>query len=218
MKIDLHCHTKYSNDALSDPYETIQKALKKGLDGIAITDHDTTAGWNDAINAANKLNAKLILGEEIKSKNGDILGLFLKKEIKMKGEDPEKIINEIHSQNGIAIIPHPFASKKPFKNIEKYINMIDGIEIYNARRFINKDNKRAKKFSQKYPELIITAGSDAHTASGVGYAYIESPANNLEKFKKDILSKNVTWFGKKAPMIYLLVPTIKKISLKFLIV
>lgn len=212
MKIDLHCHTKYSKDAFSSLEDIFKRVKKKGLDGIAITDHDNTEGWEDAIKAAEKHKMQIVLGEEIKSKNGDILGLFLKKGINMRGGDPEEIINAIHAQGGVAIIPHPFASKKPFKNIEKYIDIVDGIEIFNARRFITKDNKKAKEFSEKYPQLNITAGSDAHIVFGVGYAYIESPAKNLDEFKKDILSKNVKWFGKKAPMIYLLVPTVKKIK------
>ena len=54
-----------------------------------------------------RLNAILILGEEIKSSKGDILGLFLQEEIKMKGYSPEEVIKEIHRQGGVAIIPHP---------------------------------------------------------------------------------------------------------------
>ena len=108
MKIDLHCHTYYSNDALSSQYDVIKEALKKGLNGVAITDHDTISGWKDAVKAANELNAFVILGEEIKSNEGDILGLFLKEEIKMKGCSTVQIINEIHRQEGLAIIPHPF--------------------------------------------------------------------------------------------------------------
>ena len=212
MKIDMHCHTKYSKDALASPSEIFKKLKKKGLDGFAITDHDNTNGWEDALLAAKENNMFLILGEEIKSKNGDILGLFLNKEIKMKGEEPEKIIEEIHNQNGIAIIPHPFDLKKPFKDIEKYIDLVDGIEIFNARRFVSKENSRALDLSLKHPNLAITAGSDAHALGGVGFAYIESSAKTTEEFKKDILLKNVKWQGLKAPLIYLLAPTLRKIK------
>jgi len=211
MKIDMHCHTKYSVDALSSLDEIFKQVKEKGLDGIAITDHNNIKGWEDAVAMAKKYDMKVILGEEVRSKNGDILGLFLLQGINMKGEDPEKIIREIKRQNGIVIIPHPFDFKKPFEDLEKYISMIDGIEIFNARRFMNIDNIKAKQFTEKYPELVITAGSDAHAAPGAGYAYIESPAKNLKEFKKDILSKNINWHGKKAPPVYLLVPTLKKI-------
>lgn len=206
----MHCHTKYSKDALSSLDSIFKQAKKKGLNGIAITDHDTTNGWRDAIDAAKKYNMEVILGEEIKSSHGDVLGLFLQKEINMRGEDPDRIINAIHAQNGVVIIPHPFDSKKPFKDIKKYLNKIDGIEIFNARRFINKDNYKAKELSLKHPTLNITAGSDAHCRFGIGYAYIESSATTIEEFKKDILSKNIKWHGKKAPPIFLLIPTLKK--------
>jgi len=212
MKIDLHCHTKYSKDAISSLDEIFNQAQKKGLNGIAITDHDNNDGWNDAIIAAKKYNMEVVLGEEIKSSNGDILGLFLNKKINMKGENPEKIITEIHAQNGIAIIPHPFDFNNPFKNIENYITIVDGIEVFNARRIFSKDNDKAKKLSEKYPHLIITAGSDNHICKSIGYAYIESPSNNLEDFKKDLLNKNIKWFGKKAPSLYLLTPMFKKIK------
>ena len=208
----MHCHTKYSIDALPSLDKIFKQAKKRGLDGIAITDHDNTDGWSDAIEAAKKYNMQVVLGEEIKSKNGDILALFIKEEIRMRKEDPEKVINKIHRQGGIAIIPHPFDNANPFKNIEKYIDLADGIEVFNSRRFFNRDNKEAQEFYKKHPHLCFTAGSDAHAASGVGYAYIESPADNLEDFKKDILNKKVKWFGQKAPMVYLLAPSVKKIK------
>jgi len=68
MKIDLHCHSYYSDDGISSPEKLIKMALKKGLDGIALTDHDTTKGWKEAAEVAKKLNAVLIWGEEIKIK------------------------------------------------------------------------------------------------------------------------------------------------------
>ncbi|MDD4662065.1 MAG: PHP domain-containing protein [Candidatus Pacebacteria bacterium] len=215
MKIDLHCHTKYSKDAMSSLDDIFKVLKKKGIDGIAITDHDNINGWNDAREVSKKHNMQVILGEEIKSKNGDILGLFLKKEILMRNEDPEKIINEIHAQNGLAIIPHPFDIKKPFRNIESYLNIIDGIEIFNARRFLDSENDKAKELAEKYPNLIISAGSDSHISSTAGSAYIESYATNLDDFRKNLERKEVKWFGKKTSMIYLLIPTIKKLKNKF---
>ena len=75
MKIDLHTHSYYSNDGLSSPEKLIKTALKKELNGIALTDHNTTAGWKVAIEVAKKLNAILILGEEIKiKKDGKTVG------------------------------------------------------------------------------------------------------------------------------------------------
>ena len=92
MKIDLHCHTKYSYDSNSDIEKIIIEAKKKGLDGIAITDHDNTNGWDEAIELGKKHNFLIILGEEIKSNKGDILGLFLKEKIEGRKKDPRFVM------------------------------------------------------------------------------------------------------------------------------
>ncbi|MDD2909412.1 MAG: PHP domain-containing protein [Candidatus Pacebacteria bacterium] len=211
MKIDLHCHTYYSNDALSSPYDVIKEVLKKGLNGIAITDHDTISGWKDAIKAADELNAFVILGEEVKSNEGDILGLFLKEEIKMKGCSPVQIINEIHRQEGLAIIPHPFHKSEGFKgNIRDYLNILDGIEVYNARRPLTYPDKKAFDIAQKN-NLIMTAGSDCHIDKACGYAYVECEAKNLNEFKRKLIKRENKIKGKKSPYIYILSPTIKKL-------
>lgn len=211
MKIDLHCHTHYSSDALSSPYDVIKEALKKGLDGIAITDHDTTSGWKDATKAATELNAVLILGEEIQSSRGDILGLFLKEEIKMKGCDPAQIINEIHRQEGIAIIPHPFHFPKHFKGVEKYLNIIDGIEASNARRLLNYFDKKAFRLAREN-NLIMTAGSDCHIDKSCGYAYVECEAQDLNEFKNKLKEKEIKIHGEKSPCIHTFIPAIRKIK------
>lgn len=207
----MHCHTNYSNDALSSPYNVIKQALKKGLDGIAITDHDNTCSWDEAIEAAKELNAFLILGEEIKSSKGDILGLFLKKEIQMKGCDPIQIINEIHRQGGLAIIPHPFHFPKCFKGIEKYLSIIDGIEVSNARRLLSYFDKKAFDLAKKN-NLIMTAGSDCHIDKSCGYSYVECEAQNIDEFKEKLLQGEIKIHGEKSPCIYTLVPAISKIK------
>ena len=212
MKIDLHCHTCYSSDALSSPYNVIKEALKKGLDGIAITDHDTTSGWNDAIIAAKELNAILILGEEIKSSKGDILGLFLQEEIKMKGYSPEEVIKEIHRQGGLAIIPHPFYKPGGFKDDIKKYN-VDGIEVFNAKRPISGPDKKAFNFARQN-NLIMTAGSDCHNAGACGYAYVECGAKDLNEFKEKLVKKQVKIHGKKAPLFYAFTSLLKKLQKK----
>ncbi len=206
MKIDLHCHSYYSRDGISSPKKLIKIALKKGLDGIALTDHDTTAGWKAAIEAAKRLNAVLILGQEIKIKKegktvGEILGYFLKREINPKGKTAEEIIDEIKKQGGIAIIAHPYHWRKPFKELEKYKYLADGIEVFNARSQTRKGNQKSLDFAQKN-NLPITAGSDAHSCFEVGNAYIdiETEVKNLEELKKAILRGKVKVRGKQSPI------------------
>lgn len=206
MKIDLHCHSYYSHDGTSSPERLIKTALEKGLDGIALTDHKTTAGWEEAIKAAKKLKAVLILGQEIKTKLGDVLGLFLKKEVKSK--ELMAVIKEIKEQDGIVILPHPFYPLKSFKgDILKYKDLIDGIEIFNAKSILSLANKKAARFAQKY-NLATIAGSDAHYYKNVGDAYtLAEEAKNLAEFKAAILKKQTKIEGKiSSPLSLLFIP------------
>lgn len=195
MKIDFHTHSYYSRDGISSPENLIKAALKNGLDGIALTDHNTAKGWKKAAAAAKKLNAVLILGEEILIEEngnsvGEILAYFLKEEINPKGKSIEEIVKEIHKQGGIAIIAHPFNWRKPIFGLEKYKNLVDGIEVFNARSQTKRGNGRASSFA-KENNLVRTAGSDAHSSFEVGSAYIEANANNLQELKETILQKKI---------------------------
>ena len=194
MKLDLHVHTKYSRDCFYSPYRLLKAANKKGLDGIAITDHNTTKGWKDATKAAKKLNMQLILGEEIKCKEGvEILGLFLKKEI--KPGHVEKVIKEIRKQKGIAILAHPFSKNHSFEEIKEIAKKVDAIEILNSRR-TKKMNKKALLLCKKFKNKAITASSDAHSPFEIGTAYTESNSKNLKEFKTSILKKRTSIKGK----------------------
>lgn len=218
MKIDLHCHSFYSNDGFSSPEKLIKSAIKKGLDGIALTDHNTISGWKEAIEGAKKLNALLILGEEIKTKRngkivGDVLGLFLKKEIKAK--EPEKVMKEIKEQEGIVIIPHPFHPLERFReNLEKYLELIDGIEVLNSRLPFSFFDKKALDFAQKH-NLSIVSGSDAHFYKFVGTAYTIAEAKTLEEFKEAILKRKTRIEGKKSSFLGLILPSLARIKNTF---
>ncbi|PIP24003.1 MAG: metal-dependent phosphoesterase [Candidatus Nealsonbacteria bacterium CG_4_10_14_0_2_um_filter_38_17] len=201
MKIDLHCHSYYS-DGISSPYKLIKGALKKGLDGIAITDHGTMRGWREVKKTADN-GLFLIPGEEISTKQGDILALFLRKEINGEGKDITEVAKEIKNQKGIVIIPHPFNRPKRFEKLENYLDIIDGIEVLNARWPFVSPDKKALSFA-KHNNLAMTGGSDAHYYKEVGYSYTRAEnAKNLDDFKNAILKKQTKAEGKKAPLRYL---------------
>lgn len=203
MKIDFHTHTYYSNDCLFSPETIIKAALKKGLDGIAITDHNTIAGWPAAISAAKKLGAVLILGEEIKINRrgrtvGEVLGYFLTQKVNPKGKTVEQVIEEIKKQGGLAVIAHPFNWVRPFKDLEKYKNTADAVESFNSRTQSKKANQRTFEFSKKN-NLAMTAGSDCHSPFEAGLAYVEADAKTPEEFKELILSRKAKICGQQAP-------------------
>lgn len=211
MKIDLHCHTKYSYDSNSEIEELIIQAKKRGLDGIAITDHDNINGFKEALQLGIKHNFLIVLGEEIKSSKGDILGLFLNKKVDGYKKDPRWVMEEIKKQKGLVVIPHPFHYGEGFKNnIENYLDIIDGIEVFNARKPFKEPDEKALCFAKKH-NIAMTAGSDSHYYKGVGYAYTEADAKTLEEFKNAIIQKKTTFSGKKAPFKYIFTPFLGKI-------
>ena len=198
MKFDLHVHSCYSPDSVSLPISIMRTAKKKGLDGVAITDHNNADGWEAMQKAADETNMKLILGQEVKiiykkEMIGELLTLFLNKPI--ESHDYEKVIKKTHKQRGIVSIAHPFREIGPFTKLNLVVEKIDAVEAYNSRCFFNKGNLKAREFALKN-NLGITAGSDAHTPWEIGNAYIEADAKDLNEFKNKIIKDEVTFKGK----------------------
>ncbi len=212
MKIDLHTHSYYSHDAVSSPRDLIKSALEKGIDGIALTDHDTIKGWPEAIEAAKEFGLILILGEEIRTQAGDIIGLFLAQEIKEK--DPFKAIQEIKKQGGLVIIPHPFDFLEGFKqDLDQHKEEINGIEVFNSQSLWGR-NKKAIEFAQKN-NLAMVAGSDAHYYKCVGNAYtIVDGAKTLDEFKTGILKRGTKTKGRRSFPLYFIFPTLARLGFK----
>jgi hypothetical protein len=170
MKLDLHVHSTYSADSLATPKDIVRVARKKGLDGVAVTDHDTIMGGLETKKACSDRGFIVIVGEEISTEKGDIIGLFLEKEIKSRL--CADVIKEIHSQGGIAILPHPL---KHHELDESLLAGIDAVEIFNSRTS-NDKNSKALMLAKKYSKPMV-AGSDAHFCIEIGRAMtiIEDP-------------------------------------------
>ena len=190
MKYDLHSHSKYSSDGILDPKKIIKVAVKKGLDGIAVTDHNTIKGGLKAKQYETD-NFKVIVGSEVMTSKGEIIGLFLSEEI--KSNDFYEVINEIKAQNGIVVLPHPFDEWRyaSFPD-EKDVKYINNIEIFNSRCIKDKYNKNAGKFAKKY-KLGATGGSDAHFANEIGHAGIIIETDDIYEA---ILKNNLQVFGR----------------------
>lgn len=198
MKCDLHIHTSYSYDSATPPKEIVEAAIKRRIDCLAVTDHSEIKGALEAIEYAKEKSILIIPGIEIKSKEGDILGLNIEKIIP-KGLSVKETIKKIKEAGGMAIIPHPFGWFCSFREDLKEISKeIDGIEVLNASTF-GPGNKKALAFAQKF-NLPFTAGSDAHNLNLVGRAYLEVPGENLstEEILEKIKNKDVEIGGSEA--------------------
>lgn len=198
MKCDLHVHTGYSYDSSASPKEMVDEAIKRGIDCLAITDHEKIKGAQEAIEYAKGKPILIIPGIEVKTKEGDILALNVKEEVP-KGLLAKETIKRIKEIGGMAIIPHPFGWTCSFKGkLEDLVSEINGIEVLNASLF-GKGNKKTFDFCKKY-NLPFTAGSDAHFPNFIGRAYLEIPGNNLsiEEILNQIKNKNVKIGGREA--------------------
>ena len=165
MKIDMHIHTKYSGHSLLK-LKTIEKICRKKSLKVAITDHNTIRG---AIKL--KQSFEIIVGEEIMTDQGEIVGLFLNEEI--QPTTLEETITAIKDQDGIVYIPHPFDRlRKASITDDDFIKYADIVEVFNSRCLYGEDNEKARRLV-KENHLLGGAGSDAHTQFEIGNAYVE---------------------------------------------
>jgi len=174
MYFDFHIHSRYSFDALMKPEKIIKIAKKRGLNGIAITDHNTIKGSMEAIKITKNEDFMVISGAEIATDCGDIIGLYIDDEIKSR--KCLEVIDEIHAQGGIVILPHPYKGHT-LNNF--WLSQIDLIEVFNARCSYEQ-NAKAVKLAQKIGKPGI-AGSDAHLSSEIGICKTIIESNNVRE-------------------------------------
>jgi len=172
---DLHTHSRASFDSLASPAALVRTAARRGLSHLAITDHDRIDGAVEARALAETLAPELtvIVGEEIRTVDGDLIGLFLDRAVP-PGLSADEAISEVRAQGGLVGIPHPFdrfrGSLLRDARREALLPAVDWIEAYNARVAVGNGNTRAAELAHHAGRPGI-AVSDAHNAFEVGVAY-----------------------------------------------
>ena len=166
LKIDLHVHTNYSCDSTITLNQVVEYSQMRGLDGVAITDHDVATGALELVERATKL--VVIPGVEVTTSRGHVVALNTTRPIPTK-LSPSETIQRIHETGGIAVAAHPTVF---YKGMGKQANSsFDAMEVINAAAFpffLSTHLSRKLAIRLNLPQ---TAGSDAHHASEIGSAY-----------------------------------------------
>ncbi len=177
INIDLHTHTFFSGDGVSSPEELIAAAKAKGLQGIAITDHNTCDAITYLIDkglmrmdGAAVDNFLIVPAVEVTTAEGHLLCIGATLPF-LKGKPALDVCHMIHDRGGLAIPPHPydlFRAGIRFATLETL--PVDALEVFNAATTLRRYNRYAFKYAQARG-LPMTAASDAHHAAAVGTAY-----------------------------------------------
>jgi predicted metal-dependent phosphoesterase TrpH len=199
--VDLHSHTSWSPDSLSRPEDVVRVAAERGLSHLAITDHGRIEGALAARDAAPE-GLTVIVGQEVRTQEGDLIGLFLERPI-AAGLSTSDAVDAIHAQGGLVGLPHPFdrfrgsilarrkadpqdsdphdADPLDADPLDRFAPLVDYVETFNARVPMPGANDRAAEWAARHG-LPGVAVSDAHTLIEVGVAYLilEGPIADAE--------------------------------------
>jgi predicted metal-dependent phosphoesterase TrpH len=210
MIIDPHIHSLYSGDARGTPEEIIKRAKVVGLDAIAIADHDSMKGSQEALKEAKNYEDILIIpAMEITSNKGHIVALGITEEVK-KGLSPQETMDRIHDMAGIGIVPHPFVRYRAGLLTKIKDFNADAIETLNSRYIVGYSNWKAKKLAIEMgiPEI---GASDAHFLGGIGSCVTLVDADcSVDSVLKAIKSGKTAAFGDRTPLPLIIKEVINK--------
>ena len=175
INADLHMHSTFSKDSKNTVETIIRTAREIGLGAIAVTDHNEIKGAFLARELAEG-DPFVIVAEEIKSREGEVIGLFLQEYIPPKLSFDETL-SRIKEQGALVYVPHPFDALRTtpsYQALVDNLHRIDVIEIYNAKVALSAFNLSAERFAAKY-NIVAGAGSDAHVRQALGTAMLRMP-------------------------------------------
>ncbi len=194
LKLDLHVHTCYSCDSATTLEEVLVYSKKRGLDGVAITDHDTIGG---ALKLRENSDLIIIPGVEVTTLQGHVLALNITRPI-TSGLSVQDTIQLIHDAGGIAVAAHPNVFHKRLKG--RIVTNFDAIEVINSSAIpflLSTCLNRKLALRLNLPQ---TAGSDAHYAPEIGFAYTMIDADpQVDEIVLAIKKRAIVPYGKRIP-------------------
>ncbi len=180
MRVDCHLHTAASGDAVTTLDQLAERVAQEKVDVVCITDHNVTSAAITAAAAAaagGMGGARVIVGEEIRTRAGEVIGLFLAERIPYV-LPVDEVVAKIRAQGGLVYLPHPYDPARGSLGATAGRLCADGmadiVEVFNAKVADQELNARAAGLARRWG-LPGGAGSDAHDPVGVGAAYLEMP-------------------------------------------
>ena len=175
VRVDLHSHTMWSGDSTTTPEELVEAVVATGIDVLCITDHNAIRGAEELWS---RLPCRVVVGEELRTHAGEVIGLFLSERIPF-GVSPREAAARIRAQGGLVYVPHPFDPMR--RNLAEPAlceladaGLLDAVEVLNAKTSLAHLNQRASDFAAERG-IAAGAGSDAHVPDAIGAAYVEMP-------------------------------------------
>ena len=192
MKLDLHIHSQYSEDAFGSPKEIMKSVKKKGLQGMAITDHNTVKARQNVL-ALNSKDFIAIPGIEISTKDGHLLGLNVSNSIPSK-LSVQETVELVYDDGGIPIVPHLYRNMSGIKpeKLSLIQNKITAIEVFNGCSQL-KTNLKTGELAEQL-NLGGTGGSDAHDPryAGLAYTTVDATDTSIDSVL-DAVEQRQTW-------------------------
>ena len=209
IRADLHVHTTYSNDSLITPKDLVYYAKKRGLNAVAVTDHNFLEG---AYKIAKETDFLIIPGMEVSSADGHIVALNVN-ELIPRGFSAVETVERIHKAGGVAIACHPYVYFKGCLR-DNVCASFDAIEVINARAVPFKNSVKKAEEAAERLKLSRVAGTDAHYGPQIGYGYtvIEAEEPTVEAISKAIVDGRCQAFGQPVPFILNLMQELKRVK------
>lgn len=196
MKGIFHIHTMYSRDSLLRPARVAEYARKNNIGVLAVTDHGTLAGAREVMAHNRDGGLQVIAGCEFSTERGDIIGLFLDREIQAKSS--MEVIAAVKEQGGLVMLPHPARMESLDGDL---LQQVDLVETYNCR-VSSAGNRFAAELARAYDKPVLV-GNDAHFAGELKYGLVEFH-DRFNDLRKTLLKARRTFYARPSPACYLL--------------